>query len=239
MPDTATAPAVIFFDLDDTLLDDRAASDAGLRTLMDRLGHPDYNAARTLWEVQTEISFGAYIDGRMGLQEQRRERVRALAVQAGHSSVPDQACDDLYRQYLEAHSGAWQAFPDVAPALAELAQAGIGLGVITNGVEELQRQKLDRMGLTGHFRAVVCADTAGAGKPDPRIFHAAARQMGVDPQMCWHVGDQVHADALGAAAGGMRPLLVDRRGAHRDQQDVRVIGGLGDLVGLVTAPELR
>ncbi|WP_017591783.1 HAD family hydrolase [Nocardiopsis potens] len=233
MPDTATAPAVIFFDLDDTLLDERAASSAGLRMLMERLGHPDFNAARTLWDVQTEISFGAYLNGRLGFAEQRRERVRALAVQAGHASVPDQACDDLYRQYLDAHRAAWQPFPDAAPALGELAAAGIGLGVITNGVEALQREKLERIGLARSFPVVVCPDTAGAGKPAPRIFEAACAQARVAPENCWHVGDQLHADALGAMGVGMRPVLVDREGRHADRTDLTVIGGLDRLPSLV------
>src|SRR5690606_32896322 len=112
MPDTATAPAVIFFDLDDTLLDERAASSAGLRMLMERLGHPDFNAARTLWDVQTEISCGAYLNGRRDSAGQRRERVRALAGQAGHAPVPDQACDALYRQYRDAPRAAGRPSPE-------------------------------------------------------------------------------------------------------------------------------
>src|SRR5690625_151330 len=95
------APAAIFFDLDDTLLDDHAASSAGLRTMMDRLGHPDFTAARRLWDVQTDISLNAFLEGRLTLQEQRRERVRALASQAGHPNIDNEQCDQLYQSYLE------------------------------------------------------------------------------------------------------------------------------------------
>ncbi|CAM3846747.1 HAD family hydrolase [Nocardiopsis rhodophaea] len=238
MPESTPTPTVIFFDLDDTLLDDYAASSAGLRALMERLGHPDFNAARRLWDVQTDISFGAYLDGRLTLQEQRRERVRALAVQAGHSQIADEHCDELYQQYLAAHRHAWRPFSDVQPVLGALASAGVALGVITNGAESMQREKLAVLGITQHFRTIVCADTAGSAKPDPRIFHSACQQMGVAPQQCWHVGDRVRTDALGSSASGLRPILLDRyeRYAGEDTTGVATIRSLSDLLHLAGVP---
>ncbi|GAB3473072.1 HAD family hydrolase [Nocardiopsis coralliicola] len=234
MPHTSAAPAAIFFDLDDTLLDERTASSAGLRALMAQLGHPDFDAARSLWDVQTEISFGAYVDGRLTLAEQRRERVRALAVQAGHTAVSDADCDGLFDRYLAAHRSAWTAFADAVPALDALAGAGVALGVITNGVAELQHDKLDRLGLADRFPTVVCADTAEAGKPDRRIFAAACARAGVAPESAWHVGDHLDADALGAASAGLRAILLDRRGLHGQRSDLTVIAGLDRLPALLS-----
>ena len=212
MPNTPAPPTALCFDLDDTLIDDVAASSAGLRTVMERLGHPDFGAARALWDTQTEISFGAYLRGHLSLEEQRRERIRALAVQAGHNNIADQHCDELYHLYLDTHRSAWQVYPDTHSTLAALRQAGYRLAVLTNGIEALQHAKLQAMELTGYFHTVVCADTAGAGKPDPRIFHHTAQRLGVEPGACWHVGDQVQADGVGAIAARMHPVIVDRSG---------------------------
>ncbi|MBV2366302.1 HAD family hydrolase [Streptomonospora nanhaiensis] len=237
MPATAPAPEAIFFDLDDTLLDDRAASSAGLRTLMELLGHPDFGAARRLWDVQTDISFGAYIAGRLTLAEQRRERVRALAVQAGHAHIADAHCDDLYQRYLAAHRAAWTPFRDVAPVLNDLAGNGVRLAVVTNGIEQLQTDKLARLGIAEYFGAVVCADSVGAGKPDPRIFHIACQRVGVPPERAWHVGDQLRADALGAIAAGLHPILIDRheRGEAAAHHDITVVTGLDEVRNLARA----
>ncbi|PSK98989.1 putative hydrolase of the HAD superfamily [Murinocardiopsis flavida] len=233
MPDTAT-PTAVFFDLDDTLLDDHTATAAGLHTLMELLGHPDRSAARHLWDVQTDISFGAYIAGRLTLTEQRRERIRALATQAGHASISDHHCDDLYNRYLAAHRHAWRAYPDATPALTHLAANGIKLGIITNGTETLQRDKLAALDLTHHFHSIVCADAAGAGKPDPRIFHAACTHIGTPPENAWHIGDQLRADAIGAIAAGIRPILLDRRTTHGPQPDITTITTLDELPALLT-----
>ncbi|GAB3440371.1 hypothetical protein GCM10027570_05770 [Streptomonospora sediminis] len=234
MPPTTPAPEAIFFDLDDTLLDDRAASSAGLRAIMERLGHPDFPAARTLWDVQTDISFGAYIDGRLTLWEQRRERVRALAVQAGHANLADEHCDDLYQRYLAAHRSAWAPFRDVAGVLGELGRRGLRLGVITNGIEQLQHDKLAALELTGYFHTVVCADSAGAGKPDPRIFELACQRIGTPPERAWHIGDQVRADALGAVSAGLHPVLIDRHQRNEAaEHDVATVTGLEEVLHLV------
>ncbi|MCK9868747.1 HAD family hydrolase [Nocardiopsis dassonvillei] len=235
MPNTPAVPTAICFDLDDTLIDDLAASSTGLRAVMDRLGHPDFGAARSLWDVQTEISFGSYLRGRLSLEQQRRERIRALAVQAGHADLADQHCDELYRIYLEAHRSAWQVFPDAIPSLNALASAGYRLAVVTNGIESLQHAKLQSMELAPYFHAVVCTDTVGTGKPDPRIFHTAAQRLGVDPTACWHVGDQIQADGVGAAAASMRPIMIDRRG-HQRFESVTTIANLDELLRLVGLP---
>ncbi|WP_116246706.1 HAD family hydrolase [Nocardiopsis sp. FIRDI 009] len=231
----AAAPTAICFDLDDTLIDDNAASSTGLRAVMERLGHPDFAAARTLWDVQTEISFGAYLRGGLSLEQQRRERIRALAVQAGHADIADQHCDELYHLYLDAHRSGWQVFPDTLPALNALASAGYRLAVVTNGVESLQHAKMQALELTPYFHAVVCADSAGAGKPDPRIFELAAQRLGVDPRACWHVGDQIQSDGVGAVASRMRPIMIDRQ-SRQQLEGVTTIASLDELLQLVGLP---
>ncbi|MBQ1079976.1 MULTISPECIES: HAD family hydrolase [unclassified Nocardiopsis] len=232
MPNTPALPAAICFDLDDTLIDDLAASSVGLRTVMERLGHPDFGSARALWDTQTEISFGAYLRGDLTLDEQRRQRIRALALQAGHSDLADQHCDELYRMYLDGHRSGWQVYSDTFPVLNALSSAGYRLAVLTNGIESLQHAKLQALELTPYFHAVVCADTVGAGKPDPRIFRTTAQRLGVEPGACWHVGDQIQADAVGAVASGMRPVIVDRQ-ARQPVEGVTTLNDLDSLLRMV------
>lgn len=235
MSNTPASPTAICFDLDDTLIDDTGASSAGLHALMERLGHPDFGAARSLWDVQTEISFSAYLRGRLSLEQQRRERVRALAVQTGHADITDQHCDELYQQYLAAHRASWQLFPDTVPTLRALGAAGYRLAVLTNGPEALQHPKLQALELSSYFHTVVCADTAGAGKPEPHIFRVTAQRLGVDPYSCWHVGDQPQSDGLGAVSSGMHPVIIDRT-RRTEFSGVTTIGSLDELLSLIGLP---
>ncbi len=48
------------------------------------------------------------------------------------------------------------------------------LGVITNGDEDQQKEKLSAVGIAGAFEVVVCSRAVGMAKLDPRLFAHAA-----------------------------------------------------------------
>ena len=56
---------------------------------------------------------------------------------------------------------------------------------------------LNRVGLGPYFRAAISAREFGVGKPDSRIFHAAAGAVDLTPADVLHVGDDATLDALG------------------------------------------
>ena len=53
---------------------------------------------------------------------------------------------------------------------------------------------------------------SGAAKPSPRVFERALGIAGVDPAEALHVGDKVDNDIEGAAAAGVRGVLLQREG---------------------------
>ena len=61
------------------------------------------------------------------------------------------------------------------------------------------------------------------GKPSPAYFDAALDALDSDPKLTWMVGDDVEADVAGAAACGLRTVLV-RTGKFRPDavEDARV-----------------
>jgi FMN hydrolase / 5-amino-6-(5-phospho-D-ribitylamino)uracil phosphatase len=119
-------------------------------------------------------------------------------------------------------------FDDVLPALEFLA-GRFPLVALSNGNADLQR-----IGLGHFFRAAVCAREFGVGKPDPRIFHAAAGAVDTMPENILHVGDDVTLDALGALNAGMQAAWLNRSDAlwpHEQEPHVTVthLGELKDL----------
>ena len=52
----------------------------------------------------------------------------------------------------------------------------------------------------------------GAAKPAPRVFQRAVAVAGVEPGEALHVGDKVDNDIEGAAAAGVRGVLLQREG---------------------------
>jgi beta-phosphoglucomutase-like phosphatase (HAD superfamily) len=68
-------------------------------------------------------------------------------------------------------------------------------------------RKLDHVGLTSHFEAVVCGDMVERGKPEPDLFLEAARRLGIDPERCIVLEDS-EAGIVAAYRAGMLPLMI-------------------------------
>jgi HAD superfamily hydrolase (TIGR01549 family) len=121
----------------------------------------------------------------------------------------------------------FELFEDVLPVLEELRKAELRVGLVSNGIRDLNE-------FVAHHRldvdAIVGSRAHGYVKPHPTIFQAALQQLGVAPADAVMVGDSLEEDIEGARALGMRAILMDRQERHPDVQE-RLI----DLYGLPAA----
>ncbi|HEY8047599.1 MAG TPA: HAD-IA family hydrolase [Ramlibacter sp.] len=130
----------------------------------------------------------------------RRESIRLALYRAGENPLlADKAFDVFFteRQRVD-------LFEDARPALEYLATR-FPLVSVSNGNADL-----GRIGIDSFFRAAISAREFGVGKPDPRIFHAAAGAVDVMPEDVLHVGDDATLDALGAMNAGMQAAWMNR-----------------------------
>ena len=212
----------VCFDLDDTLIDSTAAERTGALLFAERfrdqvIACEDFHAR---WRTATAAAFDRYLAGAIPFMQQRRERVRALCADA-----PDDAeADRRFAVYLEGYRREWRLFADVLPTLDALRQ--LPLAIISNAPVAQQREKLTRVGIADRFQAMLTPDTAGVGKPDPRIFLAACAALGVAPGECLHVGDHLDHDAIGARDAGLHGVWLDRTGAATGAAGIPRVTGL-------------
>ena len=95
-------------------------------------------------------------------------------------------------------------FDDAMQAL-EFLSARYPVVALSNGNADVAR-----IGLGRYFQGAISAQDFGAGKPDSRIFHAAAGAVNVLPYNVLHVGDDAALDVLGALNAGMQTVWVNR-----------------------------
>jgi putative hydrolase of the HAD superfamily len=96
--------------------------------------------------------------------------------------------------------------------LTALTEAGIRVGVVTNGSESSQSVKIEQLGIGHYFSTVVISEVVQCEKPDPRIFQRALEQIGCAAGNTMFVGDHPINDVLGAAAVGLVPVWFE--GVH-------------------------
>ena len=202
-------------DLDGTLCDHRGAAGAAADGFVTWLGAPKSRQNRVLWLEAEEEQFEQWRAGRTTFQEQRRRRLRSF-LPAIQICVPseDAQLDALFEQYLLRYRAAWRPFPDAVELLADLHRQQIPVGVLSNGNQAQQFDKLVSTGLDRYIGVVCTSELIGFAKPDPRAFQALANQLGVAHADLVFLGDNPDHDVAGARAVGIRAGLVERDGLH-------------------------
>ena len=184
--------------------------------------HPRFAALRA---ERDEYQLGAWSDalGELGI----RDSALAAALVAALRAAADRR---------------FQLVPDARRVVLELARR-MRVGVVTNGVPELQRRKLAALRVEAAVEHVVVSGALGYGKPDPRIFLHAARLFRAPVHACLMVGNSLEHDVAGARAAGMRAVWF----AHEESPGTAptTVAGvpphhvIGALPELLTLPAVR
>jgi 2-haloalkanoic acid dehalogenase type II len=124
------------------------------------------------------------------------------------------------------------AYPEVRRVLEAL--SGWRMALVTNADEEFLRRALEDNGL--RFERVITSEAMEAYKPDPRLFQAAARELGCPETEVLHVGDSLLEDVAGAKSVGMKAAWVNRPGRDASGSSPRpdfIVGDLEDLLRIL------
>ena len=106
--------------------------------------------------------------------------------------------------------------------LAERLKSSYRVGLISNSTKRLENELLGRNGIRDLFDVVINSARVGVAKPDPRIYHLAAEQIGAQPSRCLHI-DDLQDNVRGAQAAGFR--AIHYRGDYPAlEQDLRSLG---------------
>lgn len=165
----------VYFDLDDTLFDDRQYVRAGLRRAGEEL------EARTGVDLTDEL-LEAYFE--LGIQERTFD-----AVLAEHDLPPE-----LVSTLVDAYHGNeadLEPFPGAVETIESLARR-YELGVITGGRNG--QAKLRRLGLDDHFDPVIVTAEHGTSKRTPQPFEAALEALNLAADEAAYVGDRPSLD---------------------------------------------
>lgn len=203
----------ILLDIDDTVLDTTTAMLAAGRAAMSAVW-PEQSDD---WHVESAARFRTdpagffprYARGELSFDEMRERRLVAVA-ESGGVTLPPKAFATYERAYRPAFEQAQHVFPDVRPFLDRCADLDLAVGAVTNASAELTAGKLAATGTSDWYATVVTRDTLGFGKPDPRVFHHACAELGVEPGETAYVGDEVEADVHGPHRAGLAPVWIRR-----------------------------
>jgi len=189
----------VIFDLFGTLVGDFVSSAGQMNAELAAALEVPYEPFMRLWRETTEMrTIGAfqtveasieYVCGAMGAQITAEQLLKAVEIRLQHT-----------RRSLEPKANA-------VATLARLKNQGFKLGLLSNCSIEIPI--LWRETVFANFidhTIFSCRDRLK--KPDPRIYHLACEQLGVEPGDCLYVADGENYELTAADKVGMHPVLI-------------------------------
>jgi putative hydrolase of the HAD superfamily len=230
----------IIFDLDDTLIVEVAAVEAAFLETCER-SHEKYGTdtqklcravkirARQLWNAFPNIEYcdnlgigsweglsGNFIGNYPNLKF-FRERIPNFKYEVWFGALAEFNINDsiFAKQLVELFGHEIRRrlilFPETEATLRQLRQ-NYRLALITNGIPDLQHEKLEKTHLLQYFEHITISGEEGFGKPDPRIFELTLDKLGVSAESAVMVGDNLSRDIKGAQQIRMKGIWLNRSG---------------------------
>ena len=228
----------IIFDLDETLIEDRQATQCALRKAClyaqeriqvdnAQLREDAYRHAKLLWAEAPTYAYCHAIgisasEGMWGRFTGETPDLHALfqwapvyqqllwkRALAEQNVIDDELAEQLATCFREERRNCYRVFADVEAALRRLKQR-YALALLTNGAADLQREKIQNSGLEQYFDTIAVSGEVGIGKPKPEIFLHVLQELGVAPEQAVMVGDSLARDIAGSYHSGMRGMWINR-----------------------------
>jgi len=178
------------------------------------------------------------------LSPQRVWRDYILADQPVNFDALDSIAEDLML-YIETEYYHRKMRPEMPAVLESIQEMGLKIGLISNVCSRRQVPvNLDEYGLRHFFSPIVLSSEYGRRKPDPAIFHYAARLADVPTSECLYVGDRIARDIVGAQKAGFRYAVQIRHDFKNGEMDEgaipdAVIDRMTELLDFIKADRLR
>ena len=147
--------------------------------------------------------------------------------------------------YIETHYYERNMRPEMPTVLESLQAMGLKIGLISNVCSRGQVPiNLDEYGIRHYFDPIVLSSEYGRRKPDPAIFHYAARLANVPTSECLYVGDRIARDIVGSRKAGFRLAVQIRHDFDHGESDEgatpdAVIDTMMELIDLLRQDQIR
>lgn len=164
---------------------------------------------------------------RIGFDEWNRANDRLAGIAGAEDDLvrrfpADEAGIRAYRRYFPLTIAAM--VPGTSAIIAELQQAGVTIGALTNWAAEPFAIAQQKFGILDRFQDTVVSGAEGIVKPDPAIYRLACERLGVGLQQAVFI-DDTPANAQAAGDLGMTGLHFTT--AQRLRDDLVGLGLLG------------
>ena len=190
----------LLFDLDDTILDFSASEHYALERTLQRLGISLNPTNFSIYKKNNRKCWDAFEAGTLPQAAINETRFSQFLIAL---DLPEVNAIELSNYYLQLLSEK-AVFMEGAKALLDSYYQEYQLGIVTNGLKEVQRPKLEKNNLAHYFKLIVVSDEIGLAKPHSAFFDYAFAKMKFPPkEKVLIIGDSLNSDIKGGLNYGI------------------------------------
>ena len=198
----------VFLDLDDTLLDFRAAEARAIRRALEGEGIAPTSAVVELYHNINRCQWELLEQGKITRPQVLTRRFELLFAELGIER-PLASIKAAYETLL----GQGHIFIDGAEELLQNLYPQYQLYLASNGNLRIQKGRLDSAGIRKYFEDIFISQDIGINKPAKGFFdYCFARIPGFDPKKAMIVGDSPSSDMLGGQNAGIATCWINPTG---------------------------
>ncbi len=224
--------STVLFDLDHTLLDSDESEAAAFARTMRFAGVADHEPLLDIYR-RINLAMWAQVEaGTLLADDVRAKRFETFNEIVGIEADPI-AMGDVF---IEGLGSSGRLYPGAIEMLEAVGAIAV-LGLVTNGISEVQRARIARLGLVDLFKVIVVSSEVEVAKPAQRIFDIAFAGLGrPERSSAVMVGDSLTSDMTGAHRYGIATCWYNPAGKHPDVEFElsHVVENLGDVLGIVS-----
>lgn len=223
----------LLFDFDNTLVDFSSAAKSSLWQTFSDFGTNCNEEIEAQYKLINSQVWTAFERGEISAAHLRVKRFADLfALLPSAPTTPE----TFSVRFLENLVQLSTAYEGVVPLLDQLKQQ-YQLGIITNGLKEVQRPRLQLLDLTDYFDSITVSDEIGVAKPQAAFFDHVYQSLADVPSkdQLLVIGDSLHSDIRGGIDYGLSTCWINHGKANTtDMQpdfSIKNVLELPDILG--------
>ncbi len=199
----------LLFDLDNTLID---FSDGSLKALHSFCHHYQIKDKQEFISVYHKINTQIWKEFELGTIDSTTLRSKRFAdtfSKLNMKSLDPVEANATYLAFLVSHS----TIDTTVKLLLERLSQKYNLHIVTNGLKEVQRARLNKIQIDSLFKTITVSDEIGFRKPQTAYFDYVFAQMDEKPLLddVLIIGDSLHSDIQGGILYGLDTCWINNK----------------------------
>ena len=208
----------ILLDIDNTLFDYLKAENYAVRTTFEDFGfftsvnESKFEEVKKEYRNINELLWEKLEKGEITSTELKIERFQILFEKINLKY----SAEEFSKQYLK-RLGEGAFLFDGAEELCRYLHGKYKLGIITNGMKEVQYSRVENSAIGKYIDKIIASDDIGISKPNAGIFEYALKELGTENKKeSIMVGDSLSADIQGGINFGIDTCWVNLQNEYSD-----------------------